>query len=146
MNSNVRFTVSIKFPKGRFYARNKTYKSVCVTDVRNQLRPKLKAAQCKYTFSFRILTVTLVLSYLNKMQMRLSHQLLVPRTHSSLKQRRAFSASGPSTWHELPPTLHLLPGTTCLLSASFFKTSLAVAGLVAPLSRFLKGALYKYPE
>jgi len=39
------------------------------------------------------------------------------------------------------------PGTTCLLSASFLRhLSLAVAGLSAPLSRFLEGALYKYPE
>jgi len=40
------------------------------------------------------------------------------------------------------------PGTICLLSASFLIThfSLAVAGLRAPLSRFLEGALYKYPE
>src|SRR6218665_3229586 len=37
--------------------------------------------------------------------------------------------------------------TTCLLSASFLRHfSLTVAGLRAPLSRFLEGALYKYPE
>ena len=37
--------------------------------------------------------------------------------------------------------------TMCLLSASFLRHfSLAVAGLRAPLSRFLEGALYKYPE
>src|SRR6218665_1027144 len=37
--------------------------------------------------------------------------------------------------------------TTRLLSASFLRHfSLTVAGLRAPLSRFLEGALYKYPE
>src|SRR6218665_1261520 len=40
--------------------------------------------------------------------------------------------------------------TTCLLSASVLRyfsltVSLHVAGLRAPLSRFLEGALYKYP-
>ena len=36
---------------------------------------------------------------------------------------------------------------TCLLSASYLRHfSLTVAGLIAPLSRFLEGALYKYPE
>src|SRR6218665_3178603 len=39
------------------------------------------------------------------------------------------------------------PGTMCLPSASFLTHfSLDVAGLRAPLSRFLEGALYKYPE
>src|SRR6218665_1689646 len=36
-------------------------------------------------------------------------ELLVPRAHSALKQRRAFSVIGPSTWNELPLTLRLLP-------------------------------------
>src|SRR6218665_1912954 len=37
--------------------------------------------------------------------------------------------------------------TICLLAASFLRNfSLAVAGLRAPLSRFLEEALYKYPE
>ena len=37
--------------------------------------------------------------------------------------------------------------TTCFLSASFLRHfSLTVAELRAPLSRFLEGALYKYPE
>src|SRR6218665_963505 len=37
--------------------------------------------------------------------------------------------------------------TMCLLSASFLRHfSLTVAGLRAPLSRFLEGVLYKYPE
>jgi len=35
-------------------------------------------------------------------------ELLVPRARSALKQRRAFSVIGPSTWNELPPTLRLL--------------------------------------
>src|SRR6218665_1565297 len=36
-------------------------------------------------------------------------ELLVPRARSALKQRRAFSVIGPSTWNELPLTLRLLP-------------------------------------
>src|SRR6218665_88434 len=37
--------------------------------------------------------------------------------------------------------------TTCLPSASFLRHfSLTVAGLRAPLSRFLEGPLYKYPD
>src|SRR6218665_820003 len=31
-------------------------------------------------------------------------ELLVPRARSALKQRRAFSVIGPSTWNELPLT------------------------------------------
>src|SRR6218665_2648406 len=38
-------------------------------------------------------------------------------------------------------------GTMCLLFASYLRHfSLAVAGLIAPLSRFFEGALYRYPE
>src|SRR6218665_377993 len=74
-------------------------------------------------------------------------ELLVPRVRSALKQRRAFSVIGPLTWNELPLKLRLLPGTMCLLSASFVgHFSLTVAGLRAPLNRFLEGALYEYPE
>jgi len=36
-------------------------------------------------------------------------ELLVPQARSALKQRRAFSVIGPSTWNELHPTLRLLP-------------------------------------
>src|SRR6218665_1395692 len=44
-------------------------------------------------------------------------------------------------------TCSLQPRTMCLPSASFLRHfSLAVAGLRAPLSRFLEGALYKYPN
>ena len=51
------------------------------------------------------------LSYPNKSQsLSLSVLfLLVPRARSALKQRRAFSVIGPSTWNELPLTLRLLP-------------------------------------
>jgi len=43
--------------------------------------------------------------------------------------------------------LAILCKTTCLLSASYLRHfSLTVAGLRALLSRFLEGALYKYPE
>src|SRR6218665_2333359 len=75
-------------------------------------------------------------------------ELLVPQARSALKQRRAFSVICPSTWNELPlihSTCYLR--TTCLLYARFLRHfSLTVAGLRAPLSRFLEGALYKYPE
>src|SRR6218665_1974721 len=67
-------------------------------------------------------------------------ELLVPRAHSALKKRRAFSVIGPSTWKELPLTLCLLPqnnmSSFCKLLRHF---SLTVAGLRAPLSRFLEG-------
>src|SRR6218665_2910267 len=36
-------------------------------------------------------------------------ELKVPRFRSALKQRRAFSVIGPSTWNELSLTLRLLP-------------------------------------
>src|SRR6218665_1507931 len=36
-------------------------------------------------------------------------EILVPRTRSALKQRRAFSVTGPSNWNQLPLTLRLLP-------------------------------------
>src|SRR6218665_3423355 len=36
-------------------------------------------------------------------------ELLVPRARSALKQRRAFSVIGSSTWNQLPLTLRLLP-------------------------------------
>ena len=36
-------------------------------------------------------------------------ELLVPRARSALKQRKAVSVIGPSTWNQLPLTLRLLP-------------------------------------
>ena len=36
-------------------------------------------------------------------------ELLVPQARSAIKQRQAFSVSGPSTWNELHSTLRLLP-------------------------------------
>ena len=79
------------------------------------------------------------------------------------KQSRAFSVVGTSTSNELPLTdiwddgmWRVMQNTEircachsraiCLLSASFLRHfSLAIAGL-APLSRFLEGALYEYLE
>jgi len=62
-------------------------------------------------------------------------ELFVPRARSVLKQRRAFSVIGPSTWNELPLMLCLLPQNNV---SSFCKLlSLAVARLRAPLGRFL---------
>jgi len=72
-------------------------------------------------------------------------ELLIPRASPSLKLRRAFSVIGPSTWNELNLALRLLPRNNvsffCKLLLRHF--SLAVAGLRAPLSRFLEGAIYK---
>ena len=72
---------------------------------------------------------------------------LVPRAPSALKLHRAFSVIGPSTWNELPLIQRLLPRNNVSSFCKPLKTfSLTVAGLRAPLSRFLEGTLYKYPE
>src|SRR5688572_1848270 len=63
-------------------------------------------------------------------------ELLVPRAHTTIRQRRAFSIVGPSIWNGLPLDLRLMPR---LDSRSFYKYLkshfLAVARLGAPLSR-----------
>src|SRR6218665_2388293 len=48
------------------------------------------------------------LAYLRALRSSARGELLVPRARSALKQRRAFSVIGPSTWNELPLTLRLL--------------------------------------
>ena len=51
-------------------------------------------------------------------------ELLVPRARSALKQRRAFSVTGPSTWNELPLTLRLLPQNNMSPFCKLLKTFL----------------------
>ena len=51
-------------------------------------------------------------------------ELLVPRARSALKQRRAFSVIGPSTWNELPLTLHFLPQNNMSSFCKLLKTFL----------------------
>ena len=45
-------------------------------------------------------------------------ELLVPRAHTSMRQRRAFSIVGPSIWNGLPLDLRLMPR---LNSPAFYK-------------------------
>jgi len=51
-------------------------------------------------------------------------ELLVPRARSALKQRRAFSVIGPSTWNKLPLTLRLLPQDNMSSFCKLLKTFL----------------------
>src|SRR6218665_2569348 len=51
-------------------------------------------------------------------------ELLVPLARSALKQRRAFSVIGPSTWNELPLTLRLLPQNNMSSFCKLLKTFL----------------------
>jgi len=51
-------------------------------------------------------------------------ELLVPLARSALKQRRAFSVIGPSTWNELPLTLRLLPQNNMPSFCKLLKTFL----------------------
>src|SRR6218665_2124364 len=51
-------------------------------------------------------------------------ELLVPRARSALKQRRAFSVIGPSTWNDLPLTLRLLPQNNMSSFCKLLKTFL----------------------
>src|SRR6218665_1793725 len=74
-------------------------------------------------------------------------QLLVPRakTSATCRQRRTFSIVGPSTWNELPLEIRLLPKKMKVRFAGCLRLiCIAVAGLWAPLSRFLEGAPYTF--
>ena len=51
-------------------------------------------------------------------------QLLVPRTRSVIRQRRAFSVAGPMAWNGLPVALHLTPKGHSALFLSGLKTTL----------------------
>ena len=52
-------------------------------------------------------------------------ELLVPRTRTVIRQRRAFSvAAGPTTWNGLPVALHLTPVAHSALFLSSLKTTL----------------------
>ena len=72
-------------------------------------------------------------------------ELLVPRVRLSSVELSLLLAP-PLGMNSLLDSACYLK-TTCLPSASFLRHfSLTVAGLRAPLNRFLEGALYKYPE
>src|SRR6218665_847494 len=72
---------------------------------------------------------------------------LIPRARSALKQRRAFSVVGPSTWNELPLmyTLRLLPRNNVSSFCKLIKTFSLCNGRswteIASDYRFLEGAL-----
>ena len=55
-------------------------------------------------------------------------ELLVPRARSSLRQRRAFSIVGPSTWNGLPLELRLLPRNNMAAFCQQLKSSLFSRG------------------
>src|SRR6218665_1513890 len=74
-----------------------------------------------------------------------SGQLLVPRAKTATRQRPAFSIVGPSTWNGLPLEIRILPKNNESAFAGCLRLiCIAVAGLGAPLSRFLEGAPYKF--
>jgi len=50
--------------------------------------------------------------------------LLVPRTWTVIRQRRAFSVAGPTAWNGLPVALHLTPVAHSALFLSSLKTTL----------------------
>ena len=71
--------------------------------------------------------------------------LQVPFARTSIRQNRAFSVLGPSTWNGLPLELRLLPRSIPSVFLVLKPLSFAALGLGAPLSRFLEEALYKCP-
>src|SRR6218665_1626422 len=72
-------------------------------------------------------------------------QLLVPRAKTATRQRRELSIVGSSTWNGLPLEIRVLPKIMKVRFAGCFRQiCIAVAGLGAPLSRFLEGAPYKF--
>src|SRR6218665_1416574 len=76
---------------------------------------------------------------------RVIYQLLVPRAKTAIRQRRAFSVVGPSTWNGLPLEIRLLPKSNESAFCTLLKTDLYHRGWAGvPLSRFLEGAPYKF--
>ena len=73
-------------------------------------------------------------------------ELLLPRAYSTQKSVELSLLLAPPLGMNSLLRCACCPGTMCVLSASFRHFSLAVAGLRAPLSRFIEGALYKYLE
>src|SRR6218665_1962600 len=51
-------------------------------------------------------------------------ELLVPRTRTVIRQRRAFSVAGPTAWNGLPVALRLTPVAHSALFLSSLKTTL----------------------
>ena len=51
-------------------------------------------------------------------------ELLIPRTQTAIRQRRAFSVTGPSAWSDLPVALRLTPVAHSALFLSSLKTTL----------------------
>ena len=51
-------------------------------------------------------------------------ELLVPRTRTVIRQRRAFSVAGPTAWNDLPVALRLTPVAHSALFLSSLKTTL----------------------
>ena len=66
-------------------------------------------------------------------------ELLVPRSRTVIRQRRAFSVAGPTAWNGLPVALRLTPVAHSALFLSGLKTTLfdrvTEVGLGALLSR-----------
>src|SRR6218665_1944848 len=72
-------------------------------------------------------------------------QLLVPRAKTAIRQRRAFSIVGPSTWNGLFLEIRLLLKNNESAFCRLLKTDLYRRGWAgAPLSRLLEGAPYKF--
>src|SRR6218665_1764975 len=64
-------------------------------------------------------------------------ELLVPRTRTVIRQRRAFSVAGPTDWNGLPVALRLTPVThSALFSLVLRPHCLTEVGLGALLIRF----------
>ena len=69
----------------------------------------------------------------------------MPHAKTAIRQRRAFSVVGPSTWNGLPLEIRLLPKSNESAFCTLLKTDLYRRGWAgAPLSRFLEGAPYKF--
>ena len=64
-------------------------------------------------------------------------KLLVPRSRTVIRQRRAFSVAGPKAWNGLPVVLRLMPGAPRLYFSLVLRPHcLTEDGLGALLSRF----------
>jgi len=70
-------------------------------------------------------------------------ELLVPRTRTVIRQRRAFSVAGPTAWNGLPVALRLTSVTHSALFLSSLKTTLSDRGWAGSAPDYLEGALYK---
>src|SRR6218665_134892 len=66
----------------------------------------------------------LLLSVVSHCTLLCSRKLLVPRTRTVIRQRRAFSVAGPTSWNGIPVALRLTPVAHSALFLSGFKTTL----------------------